>query len=877
MTVPPHRHRREAKLRGGALRTSPWVRAPILLLRHPAVFLAIVAATAVLAIAAASGVLFVSTLDTASLQNQAAGDCPERSMPGFSSDVPPSSLADARAAGLKAMNDHRPLGTPYAVELGYTAVQTVPVNLYSRAGVLDHVTKLRDAGGPGAWIPDNFVQQLGAQPGRTLTTVSGHEIRVAGIYKSLSPSPFELANVPAYFCEWTDLIIRRLVEHGTGPLVLVDEATLASAVDETAQVSFYDPLPIGSTSLHAAEQANRRGDDAAVQYFTDNAEFAQPAELAPPGAQAPLAGPETLDHMIAMARAGRSGVSGSVLPIDLAGAIVASFLVAGAGGFWATNRSREIRLLVSRGVGPVPLAGKAVLETLPAVLIGTGGGFAIAVALVKAVSPTSILGPGATTSALWAALAASAVGVALIAVIAGFASRDRLIGGRRSWHSRTPWELLLVGVAVLLAVRIRSGNGVTVDKTVVHVSPAMVVFPLIGSLAVLLVLSRLLTMLLPVVRRRVRGGGTAVYFALRRIAGSRAIAVALLVCVAMPGALLTYTSTLTESVKAEVASKYSTNLGAERVLDVVGIQNHSPDLHGQGTLVSIYQARPLLPGDTQVYVLGVDPKTFSKFALVTAAQRAAVTKLHPVSPGQHVPAILANAPKKQDAGTLSIGKTVIPLDVVKRMPVFPGLRAGAFPMVVVDRTALDKVDPIFDRNNQIWTSEADNVPVRNVLDRLGYNVLDELSPQIVINTTGLLPLTWIFSYLRALAIMIGLVAIVGLVFSLAARTRRRTVSYVLSRRMGLTRAAHVRSLALELVLVVGLGYLAGVGVGSAAFRLILDSLDMYPSLPPPASFEAPTSTWALTAAVWVAVIIAATAAVQVLADRAKPAEILRLE
>ncbi|MDT4936339.1 MAG: putative transport system permease protein [Pseudonocardiales bacterium] len=872
-----HRHRRERRLLGGALRTSPWLRGPILLLRHPAVFLAIVAATAVLAIAAASGVLFVSTLDTASLQNQAAGDCPERSMPGFSSDVPAADAAGARVTGLRAMSAHEPLGTPYAVELGYATVQTVPVNFYSRPGALDHVTKLRSVGGPGAWIPDNFVQQWHVQPGEYLRTTAGRQVRVAGVYKSMSPNPFQLANVPQYFCQWSDLIIRRVVEYGTGPFVIADEATLAAAVDDTVQISWYDPLPLDSISLSAAEHANRRGDEAANAYYGEAAAYARPPEISPPAAQAPIASADTLDHMIATAREGRAGVSGSVLPIDLAGAVVAALLVAGAGGFWATHRAREIRLLVARGVGPGALAGKAVLETAPAVIVGTGAGYAIAIALVRAVSPTSVLGPGATVNALWAALAATAVGLVLIAVIGAIASRERLIGARTGWHSRVPWELVLVGIAVLLALRIRSGSGVRVDKTVVHVSPTMVIFPLIGSLAVLLVISRVLSMLLPVIRRHVTGGGTAVYLAVRRIAGSRAIAVALLICVAMPGALLTYTSTLTSSVKAEVAAKYSTNLGAPRVLDVVGVRTDKPDLMGQGTHVVIYQSKPRLPGDTQTYVLGLDPQTFSNFALVTSSERNAVRKLHPVGAGAKQPAILVNADKRQRTGTLTIGTTVIPLDVVARSAVFPGLKVGAYPMIVVDRSALDNVDPNADRNNQVWTTNADNIPVRNVIGQAGYEVLDELTPTVLINSTGLLPMTWIFSYLRALAVMIGLVAIVGLVFALAARTRRRTVSYVLSRRMGLTRAAHVRSLILELTLVVGLGYAAGVGVGSAAFRLILNSLDIYPAFPPPASFEAPTSTWALTAAVWVAVILGASIAVQILADRAKPAEILRLE
>lgn len=865
----------ERAVRGGVLRTRPWTRAPFLLLRRPAVFLAVVAATAVLIVAGSSGVLFVSTLDTASLQHQAANDCPERSMPGFSADVPAGTTAGARAAGLKAMAAHRSLGNPYAVEVAHATVQTVPINLYSRAGALDHVTRLRGPGGPGVWIPDNFVQQWGVQPGGYLHTTAGKPLRVAGVYRSLSPSPFELADVPRYFCTWTDLIIRRVVEHGTGPLLIADEASLAGAADGPVQVSWFDPLPLASISLPAAEAANRRGEAARAEFFA-KAPWARDPQATPADTPGPVASGDTLTQMISTARASRAGVSGSVLPIDLAGTIVAALLVAGAGGYWATNRAREISLLVSRGVGPTGLAAKAVLEALPAVALGVAGGFVAALALVRGVSPTSVLGPGATTTALWTAVAAAAGGLALIALIGAWSARDRLVGARSRWSSRVPWELALLAVAVLVGLRIRSGSGVTVDHTVIRVSPALVVFPLVGSVALLLLLGRLVAVALPFVRSRA-GGGTAFFLAVRRIAGSRAVAVGLLVCVALPCALLTYTGTLTASTRAEVAAKTSTNLGAPVVLDVVGIRFADPDLHGLATDVVMYQSRPRLPDDTQVAVLGVDPASFARFALLDGPQRAAIRRLHPVAPGASVPALLVNAPRHQDASRLTIGTSVLPLRVVSRHAAFPGLRAGAYPMVVVERSALDHVDPNADRRNQIWTTRASDVPLRNVIDRAGYGVLDQLTPTIVIGSTGLLPLTWIFSYLEALAVMIGLVAVVGLVFALAARTRRRTVSYVMSRRMGLTRAAHVRSLLVELVLVVGLGYLAGVGVGAAAFRLILGSLDMYPSLPPPASFVAPTGTWTITAAVWAAVIVTATASVQVLADRARPAEILRLE
>ena len=64
----------------------------------------------------------------------------------------------------------------------------------------------------------------------------------------------------------------------------------------------------------------------------------------------------------------RDGLRGPVLPIALGGSILALLLVGAAGSYWADRRSREVRLLSSRGVGPGALALKAVLE------LGAAGG-----------------------------------------------------------------------------------------------------------------------------------------------------------------------------------------------------------------------------------------------------------------------------------------------------------------------------------------------------------------------------------------------------------------------------------------------------------------------------------------------------------------------
>lgn len=51
----------------GVLRTAPWRRAPRLLLRRPAVLAAVAGTSALLAIAAASGPLFLSSAGAAAL------------------------------------------------------------------------------------------------------------------------------------------------------------------------------------------------------------------------------------------------------------------------------------------------------------------------------------------------------------------------------------------------------------------------------------------------------------------------------------------------------------------------------------------------------------------------------------------------------------------------------------------------------------------------------------------------------------------------------------------------------------------------------------------------------------------------------------------
>jgi putative ABC transport system permease protein len=196
-------------------------------------------------------------------------------------------------------------------------------------------------------------------------------------------------------------------------------------------------------------------------------------------------------------------------------------------------------------------------------------------------------------------------------------------------------------------------------------------------------------------------------------------------------------------------------------------------------------------------------------------------------------------------------------------------------MVIVNRQALKHMPLHIERAEQIWTSDADHAAAAANLAHQHVSVLYELSPDVVVGKTGLLPVTWVLAYLRALALLIGLVAIAGLVFALGARTRRAAVAYVLSRRMGVSRATHLGSLLRELALIVGLGWLIGSGLAEGGVGAVYRLLDTYPQIPPqPVFIFDGVVVSALAGACAVLVVLAACLA-QLLADRADAARTMR--
>jgi predicted lysophospholipase L1 biosynthesis ABC-type transport system permease subunit len=132
-----------------------------------------------------------------------------------------------------------------------------------------------------------------------------------------------------------------------------------------------------------------------------------------------------------------------------------------------------------------------------------------------------------------------------------------------------------------------------------------------------------------------------------------------------------------------------------------------------------------------------------------------------------------------------------------------------------------------------------------------------------------------FSYLRALGLAAGLLALAGAVLYLQARHRNRVISHALARRMGLTGRSHRSALALELGTLLTVSFAVGAVLAMVAAQLVVVELDAPAPLPGGPLFRIP---WALIAGALVA-LVAVTALGALAADRrtrrANVAEVIR--
>ncbi|HEV2873092.1 MAG TPA: FtsX-like permease family protein, partial [Actinomycetota bacterium] len=553
-------------------------------------------------------------------------------------------------------------------------------------------------------------------------------------------------------------------------------------------------------------------------------------------------------------------VGGAIRPVAIAGTVVALLLVAAAGSYWVDRRRVEVALLAARGVGPPAIAAKAVLERLLWLTLGSVLGWLAAIALVRLLGPSDLLDASATPSALARTGVAVAAGLALLGLVAALRSRgmtERGIGVRPGVLAKVPWELAVLALAALAYQRLAShGPPVATGTEPPRIDLLLLAFPMLFLVGAVGLAVRLLGV---AVRRLGTAGSSwphAAYLAARRVAHGARLALLLVAASALSIGVMVYAATLTLSVRATLDAKARTFVGSD-----VSVEGFTRDAAIPADLDAtvVHRYEDVLVDGSPVMMLAIDSATFARGAfwdgsLADRPLERIVADLAPGRSDQPVPVVVVGRTlPDRFAFDLFLGTQArsvrFQARVAERVRAFPGMRAN--PLVVVDRRALTGLDPA--RETLLW-ARGERQQVLAALDRADVRVVGVVTDaRDVLDVSSFLATSWTFGFLQALGVLTGLITAGGLLLYLETRQRSRRAAYALSRRMGLSRAAHLGSLLAEVGGTLLGGFAIGVGLSFVAARLVYLRLDALPTVPPVPLLRTPVPALAGTAAAVVAV------------------------
>ena len=840
------------------LRTAPWTRSPLLVLREPMALLAVAAATAVLGLVAAGGPLFIASVGTGALHLAAAERCVQEDQlsvvnPALNTDlaVPagPQSPATVLAADPVVRDAFGSVGLPAPLLARYATVDTgddsglrpAQVGLFDAEDSLAHVDLVEGTpAATGVHLPDTYAAQLGVHAGDQLALASG-PVPIAGVYRDLDTAGYRTV-LPDHWCHWRDRIVTS-VSSRPPPFVLADTATLA-ALAPSVQAEWTSPVDVDGLTV-----ADARAVVAAGRALFSAAEL-------DPHANSPVAGADVrtqLDFDVTETIELQDAVGSPVAALATAGGALSLALVGGAALFWVQRRHSELRLLAARGVSPLALGLKAAGELGGPAALGCVLGWAAGLVVVPLLGPSTLLEPGAPVRGL------AAAGTAWLACLATLVAVGTVVTGERRRAPSRPVRSTALAAAVLLPVVLGAAllRGADLEQLaqpgVYLIDPALLLAPILGLTGLVLAAALLAAAPLPRLREGAGRRGIPVFTAVNRAAAARTALVAVVCGLAVPTAVAVYGAGFTASSAETVQQKADTYSGAPVVLDVRVRFGELPDVGPGATPVSWIRAGAVdadgrALGDVEV--LGVDPATFARYAIAHADVTGRplpdlLTRLGDSGPGRAVPAILAAG--GPSPATVEVRSSALDIDVVGTAPAFPGMRLPGRPALVVDLAALAGLDRYAGWHNELWTDQQHVGAVLAGLTGRGVLTDDIEDPSTFLDATSLLPVTWTFDFLTALSALLAGVSAAGLLLFLAARAQRQEIGYVLMRRMGMTRGAHRRSLLLEIGALTGWAWTAGCLTGTLALAVATRMVDVDPGFPPPTVLRLPLGTAALAA------------------------------
>ena len=880
---------------GPALPSLVWTKAPLLLVRFPAVLAAVVAAGAVLGAAAASRQLFLSSVGTASLRTELSDASPFAAGLTLTSDKPitPERVAYRSRLAREAVRGIDGLAAPVVTVVGPPVRVSVPgqpdrdftVTPATRTGSQRHIedmsgdpaTALRD----GWWVPMSAARVLGVRPGDTVRIDLGgssSQVPVAGTYVDL------WRRLPTDFWEPLDTEFIR----GSGgplselppPFLLGELGPLLDLFAPSApdgHMRWEIPVASGQLSLHDAERL--AGQLERVRAGIDDPRSLLGAAIGEHGSG--------LGDVTTRSRSVVSGLAGPVDAIALAGLLVGLGVFVAAGIYGMQHRRTEYGTLAARGLGPLALGGRSVLEALVPAAVGAALGWAGAYLLVRRTGPAELLAEEAVRGSIRDAAVACAAAVVLLGIAVGMAvhTAGRLRRGRlASAASRIPWELAALALAGAALVQIWTAHeGAAASSLTTAAAPdvdlLLPLFPILflagaGGLGV-----RVLHRAAPRLRSAGRGWRAAWYLAGRRLASAPRGALALVTVAILAVGIVSYGGVFVSSARATADRKAQVAVGSDASIAMNGPVELPPEVEGRTTTVA-RESIATLEGTNPVTVQAIDPQTFERAAYWDDgfADESLAELLRRLSSGSgdRLPVISVNGPVPTDA-TLEVFGRIVETTVVARADHFPGMSAGTMLVVAMDalERALDAPLQNFRPAFQI-SVRGDPQPVLAALEAEGFLPGAVSTAAEIRSTPRFRSLSWVFGFLQALGILVGTIAAAALLLYLQSRQRAREVSYALATRMGLSRRSHRRSVGAELAGMLVVAFVLGAGLATLAAAVVNARTDVLPGLPPGPLLQIPLPLFGAIALALVLVAAVGAWAVQRRADRANIAEVMRL-
>jgi putative ABC transport system permease protein len=817
----------------------------------------------VLAFVASATAFYVSASGSAATQYVLGHRCDTDN--GLRLDASRADLPPSTNAAVKQIADRYGAQT-YRTRIFEAMGPRDPVLLITRENAFDNVKVLAGGNRDGVWIPHPVAEKLSLKPGDTIA-IDRRPVLVGAVYQRLTDP------VSEYWCADRGQMIPK-------PVAGLNDPPAPLLVSQQLLEQLSPKRPLGSHVDVVSGQSMQTRDQI-------DAWAAATAAMTPQLLAALEIGPVVTDYAALSARTAartQDTVREAVLPLTIISLLAGLLGVVGLAAQWVQRRGSEVRLLWTRGVSPVAIGGKAVLEMGGPLLAGAIAGWAVAWLVTPLLAPAPQIDSWAPGVAVILAAITWLVGLAVLGVVTSLRVRREFSAIERSPHrvatlaKKTPWEVL-AGLGAILIWTTSAEHAVQVDPSdqLPTVSLAALVFPLLCIVFVVGTVARLAGFLSRASHRLKGWRNPTVTWALRRTAAQRKVAVSLLAVAGLAIGVIAAGVGVASTERESLADKSWMRVGSDHAIPLVRsaaeAEGVPEPLKGQATRIAFAQL--VIKGNIGARLLLVDPDTFADGA--RWRDRWADTSLADLMAALDKPTIDGTIPVVV-AGVYPLSQFVSQGDYLSKMrvagtvPSFPAM--GQYDGMII--ASWRAVGPDLRRgfSQQILTRN-DPVHAVAVLTENGDATAE------VINATGateqlpFLVLAWIFAFFVVLGFALAAVAVVTLLVSVETRRRSTAVAHALLARMGLRSRALLATHLVELAILAGTATAVGVGGGWLILELITQRLDPFPLLAPIPQAASLQGVGLLTLAVAISgVVLVAGYAVRA-ARRAKVRELLR--